>query len=60
MQQARSRPAEADLYGPGHVGGGDPVQRSFIDVHGQVVLRLRILDVPVDVNDARVNCGRFA
>ena len=51
-----SRPAvgavQSDLHGAAYVGCGNPVQRSLVEIDLQVVLHLRIFDVPVHVHHA--------
>ena len=52
MKQPRFGAAQPDLERARDLGGGNTVQRCFIEIHPEVVFRLRVFNHPVHVNDA--------
>ena len=53
MQQPRRSSVQSDLHRARHFRRGHALQRRFVEIDFQIVLRLRIFHVPVDVHHAR-------
>ena len=53
MQQASISATQPHLQCTSNVRSGNPVQRRLVEVHLQVILGLRVLNIPIDVYYAR-------